>query len=217
MRFNCGVDVVLDADDSVQVGFRPVGAGAWKWSDPRPVHTPSDHVDIMLYNFTPGISYQYKVRLVDADISTSAAGLGTPQLPARLADLKLTTSHTSACKTNYVLFDMVDFCNGSPNLKYLIAVRVNDGAIVWYQDIYAATGSYGQINGWSINDDDPMFPILLVIVDQTYLYQMALDGTTTLVEDFSADCSAASTDAGPCPHHDVFYCADNGKTYLLLS
>ena len=211
MRFDCFVE--LDGEDTARIGFRPTGSAQWNWSD----WAVGTIIEFVLYNFTPGTTYEYKIVVAGGSPQTTATTLtGGPSLPTLLDDLNLQVTNSAGAHSTYVMFDTYD-CEGvvaTTPMQYLVVVEADSGEIVWYQDVDAVTDG-ATITGWSYTSDDT----ILAIVDRAYVYEWALDGSDVITaEDFSDDCLMDGTgdpDEGPCPHHDAFRCADNGKTYVV--
>jgi hypothetical protein len=203
MRFDCTIN--LSNSDTVRVGRRPQTGGPWKWS----LWRTGDPVTIVLYNFDPDVDYEYKWEISSGG-GTGAINLtGGPDLPTDLDDLDLDVTRNTGALTNYVMFDTMD-CTGT--LEYLVAVDTTGGHVAWYQDIEAAASlADARITGWSWTADNT----LLTIVNRSYLYEWALDGSETATPiDLSPTCSKGAGDQGECPHHDAFRSDDNGKTYV---
>jgi hypothetical protein len=204
MRFDCNVE--LSESATVRIGFKPTSGALWNWSN----WAIGDDVDFVLYNFVPDTTYEYKVEVDGGPTSRARTLTGGPTLPEYLDELYLQyfirTGATPA--SNYVMFDTPD-CQLDKN--YLVIVDVSEQAIVWYQDVEEVSAG-SEITGWSYTTDKT----ILVSVDKAYVYEWNLDGSVErTISDFESSCLTASGDEGPCPHHDVFRSADNGKTYVM--
>jgi len=221
MRESC--DVSLSTSSTVQLGYRvhSVG-GAYTWGPT----TGGTSVTLVAYNFTPDTEYDYEVRVGDTAPYETSTGTFTPYLPDSLTSdaedtgaggsYLLDVSGAGGQHSNFVLFDTLG-CDGHP---YMVAVRPDSttspssGTIVWYLDVDAeSTWGASKIKGWSY---DPHDKHIYLVADQRYAYEFAMDGTEVTERDYSAQCSNASGDDGPCPHHDIHHSADTDRTYVLV-
>lgn len=206
MRFDC--HITLTASDTVVVGVRKSGTGGWKYSAPRTGST----VDLVLYNFDP--SYTYEYRVVTTDDSTTATALtGGPSLPTLVGDIKWQITRSLDSKAKYVLLDAVD-CQHTMGQYYLLVLNTITGRVVWYQDINAATGgTTTSLRGWSYTPDGT----ILAATSAGEIYEWGWDGAAVAgpVDLGAGECQGAASDNGPCAHHDVARGPD-GSTYAIM-
>ncbi len=221
MRYDCTVNLTAPAA-SYRIGVRPSTGGAWRWGD----WTAAAENNQTLWNFKPGVTYQYRVESDDAD--AAVATLGTPTLPTELSGITLTLdgevdgSGAPEYDTRYVLVDTTD-CGDTK--AYLMAVNVfrnpaTGGGLVpfisWYQDVDEATGLTGaNVTGTEIVGDDANGG-MLVIVDHRHVYQWDWAGHEVHHKDYSDTCSNAVDDFGPCPHHAA-YNTSSGETWIVTA
>jgi hypothetical protein len=222
MRYDCTVNLTALAA-SYRIGVRPTsGGGAWRWGE----WTAAAENNQTLWNFKPGVAYQYRVESDNGDAAT--ASLGTPTLPTDLSGITLTLdgevdgAGAPEYETRYVLLDTTDCANTK---SYLVAVNVfrnpaTGGGLVpfisWYHDIDEATGLTGaEITGTEVVGEDADGG-MLVIVDKRHVYQWNWAGQEVHHKDYSANCSNAVDDFGPCPHHAA-YSASTGETWIVTA
>ncbi len=136
-----------DPDHAAVVGFTDnyttCAGSVWKYSLPKFFDTTATRT-WTLYNFEPGQTYYYKVRvgpptggtarMVCGELTTTAAP--TPTLPTSLANLNLQydkAGPTNRFRTRYVMME-TDDCGATPmaTRDYLLVVDPLREAIVWY-------------------------------------------------------------------------------------
>jgi hypothetical protein len=91
----------------------------------------------------------------------------------------------------------------TPKRHHLVVYRIYapespNGYVAWYHDIAAETGGV-EVSGFSLTEEGT----ILASVDKQHLYEWSFEGEALEHEDFSAACSGAAGDVGPCPHHDA--------------
>jgi hypothetical protein len=208
-----------DADHDARVGFAPSGTscatGAWKMGREQRFAT-TNVLTWTLYNFQPGVAYDYKVQVGSGSTARTQCGaLGTPQLPVNLAALNLQFAKR-APDTPYVLFDTFDCGSGTgatASRSHLLAVDTDSESIVWYLDVQSRSALGGRRNkGWRYQDG-----FFLTIMDKRWLYQWAWDGTVMAARDLAPDGECDDSDAyGPCLNHDA-YQSETGDTYVITT
>jgi hypothetical protein len=225
-----------DADHAAVVGFTDsyttCTGSTWKWSQPKFFDT-TDTRTWTLYNFEPGQTYYYRVRVgpptggtnrnVCGELTTTAAP--TPTLPTNLANLNLQydkAGPTNRFRTRYVMME-TDDCGATAmsTRDYLIVVDPLREEIVWYLDLRAMTNIAGAAaTGWRYQPGTTLTSgRILMTVNRRYLYEWSFDGTQVNYGDFASggECDESSGAAGPCIHHDVFKSDITGLTYVLSS
>ncbi len=228
-----------DADHVATVGFASeddfTSCTGTPWKDAR-----SQTFDITakrswtLYNFVPGTTYYYRVRIGSGRSPLSRCGIlqtpaaPTPTLPTNLSYLNLNFERGGAAHpsdTKYVLLE-TDDCGGSGTMiagarDYIVVIDPENETIVWYLDIAAAAKLRGGSGTGLRYQPGPTASSgrILLSVSRRYLFEWAFDGTTVHSYDFGAagECEGDAGAEGPCLHHDVFKSNDTGRTYALSS
>jgi len=218
-----------DADHDAKVGFR-TGDGStcktdagWKWSHVERFATSTTKTFI-LYNFQPGVQYQYMVMVgPPGSAKFECDTLGTPpSLPANLSYLDLDFDGSGGVSTDYVLLDTCDCGAGSGVAvrDYLIAVDTVSQAIVWYLDVAAVASSGGDtLSGWrwQPGNNPPHSARILATVNRRYLYEWDMGGAAKDSKDYGTACTQAAGSDGPCVSHDAFRSPDTGAVYAVSS
>jgi len=228
-----------DADHNAVVGFTSsyttcmgTPATSWKWAPTQAFDTTTTRT-WRLWNFQPGTTYYYKVRVGRPGgttrtrcgvLSTTAAP--TPTVPEDLAALELTYTKSGATMyTKYILME-TDDCGGSAASPmsardYMVALDPENETIVWYLDIPAVSGiRNGSGSGWRYQaGTGTTTGRMLMVIDHRYLYEWTFDGTVTRSHDFapSGECDGMTDSFGPCIHHDAFRSDITGRTDVLGS
>lgn len=213
-----------DADHDAKVGFAVAGtncaAGAWNFSHVERFRTSATNT-WTLYNFQPGVAYDYKVEVGYGSPNTQCGSLGTPSLPTNLANLNLTYAGAGGFSTPYVVLDTDDCDSGGGPRRYLIAIDTSTDAIVWYLDVQARSTLGGSnLTGWRYQPGNfpPDTNVFLATVNRRYLYEWGWDGHVHNSKDYtSAACGGGAGATGPCISHDVYKSADTGHTYVVTS
>ncbi len=222
-----------DADHGAKVGFTDLYTSCtdpttvWKWA-PSQTFDTTDTRTWTLYNFQPGTTYYYKVRVGGARSRISACGVltttlaATPTIPPDLANLDIEFSKPGdPPATKYVIMETGD-CGRRPSgvdaTDYLLALDVEHESIVWYLDVPATSGISGaETNGWRYQPATTATAgLLLVMVDHRYLYEWSFDGTELQRYDFAPN-GECDNGTGPCVHHDVYRSEVTGRTHVLAS
>lgn len=218
-----------DADHNAVVGYRVndatdcATATGWKWSHPERFKTSVTQT-WTLYNFQPGTTYDYFVKVgpPGGPWNTACGTLGTTSLPTNLGNLNLNFGGAGGYASQYIVMDTGDCGQGSgvSPREYLIAVDVANHSIVWYLDV-AAVSTLGGLSlaGWryQAGNAPPNSNRFLATVDKGYLYQWGWDGSVVDSRDFSSACSGGAGDTGPCISHDAFKSDATGRTYVASS
>jgi hypothetical protein len=224
-----------DADHTAMVGFASeadyggCNATPWRWSQPKTFDT-TDTRTWTLYNFIPGTTYYYRVRIGSGATARSRCGVletvavPTPTLPAALGYLNIRYAKagpTNPFDTKYVLVESDD-CGGGGGggaTNYLIVIDAVNEAIVWYLDVAAAAGlAAGSGSGFRYyRGATGTFDSILMHVSHRYLYEWGFDGTTRNSHDLGNGPCAGSGATGPCFHHDVNKSSATGNTYALTA
>ncbi len=224
-------DTYADAAHTAVVGFTDVAprrgatcsSGPYKFSEPQVFDV--DTRTWTLYNFQPGTTYYYKVRIGTAgsyknycgELSTADAPV--PSLPDGLADLDLSVTRApgATVHTNYVLMD-TDDCGGRRALGYLLVVDTSTGAIVWYMDVDAAASDIAgsaRLSGWRYQPGTTAKSgRILAIIGKKRVAEFGFDGVQLSAID-SDGCDGDS--AGPCFHHDAWKSDATGKTFVVTT
>jgi hypothetical protein len=230
--------VAADAAHTAVVGFTEDYttctdlATAWKWA-PAQIFDTTDTRTWTLYNFQPGTTYYYKVRVGGMGsgyrqkcgiLETTAAP--TPTIPTALGYLDIEydkAGSSNPYSTKYVLMETGD-CGGSSTSMagakdYLVVLDVLNEAIVWYLDIEAVSGvRNATASGWRHHPGATAASgRILMLIGHQYFFEWAFDGTEIASYDFapSGECAGDSGSSGPCVHHDVFRSDTTGRTYAI--
>jgi hypothetical protein len=222
-----------DADHAAAVGYVPDAdftsctdaSVPWKWARSQTFDV-TDTRTWTLYNFVPGTAYRYTVMVGDPSgtVRVRCGTLPTPVLPTNLANLNLEFTKSGApYDAKYLVLETNDCgAGGSGGAKYyLVAVDIENEAIVWYLDVAAmtgrtaATGSGLRYQQGPTPDDDRV----VTTVGQTYLYEWGFDGTEKNFWDFapSDECDGMRGSNGPCVNHDLYVSDATGNTYALAT
>jgi hypothetical protein len=226
-----------DADHVATVGFTDDFTSCtgsmtdWKWGPAQTFDTTNTRT-WTLYNFQPGTTYYYKVRVGGPGSRRSTCGVletdaaPTPTIPDALADLNLEfhKDASDSYSTQYVIMETGD-CSGRPGgdgaRDYIVALDAANESIVWYLDLDAMTGIEGALTcGWRYQPGPTATSgRLLVLIGHQYLYEWGFDGTEVRYHDFAdaGQCDGVSGSAGPCVHHDVFQSDETGRTHVLAT
>jgi len=228
-----------DADHAAVVGFTDdyttCAGSVWKYSLPKFFDTTATRT-WTLYNFEPGQTYYYKVRvgpptggtarMVCGELTTMAAP--TPTLPANLANLNLVydkAGPSNRFRSRYVLME-TDDCGATATSTmnardYLIVVDPLAESIVWYLDLRAMTNlPTASSTGWRYQPGTTVTSgRILMTMNKRYLYEWSFDGTQVSYGDFApmGECDGTSGADGPCIHHDAYKSDVSGNTYVLSS
>jgi hypothetical protein len=228
-----------DTDHSATVGFTSsyttcmaTPAANWKWA-PTQVFDTTTTRTWRLWNFQPGTTYYYKVRVGMpggttrtrcGTLSTTAAP--TPTVPEALAALEFQYSKSGdPIYTKYILME-TDDCGGSSSSPmgasdYMLALDPVNETIVWYLDIPAVSGiPHASGSGWRYQPGTGTTTgRMMMIIDHHDLLEWTFDGNVTSMRDFApgGECDGATDSFGPCIHHDAFRSDATGRTYVLGS
>jgi hypothetical protein len=240
MMYTVTVEVTGHADDADHVAV--VGytddyttcAGS-QWTDaPAQTFDTTSTRTWTLYNFQPGTTYYYRVRVGPLRGATrlrcgklETALAPTPTLPTNLGYLNLQFDKAGAAdpvQSKYVLMESDD-CGATPASAagardYVFVVDPERETIVWYLDLKAMTGLVGGASGsgsrYQPGTTETSGRILMVI-NKRYLYEWSFDGTQVGYADFAAEhqCSGMTDAEGPCIHHDAYKSDLTDRTYVL--
>jgi hypothetical protein len=206
---------------------------AWSWAPAQSFDTTATRT-WSLYNFQPGTTYYYKVRLGGAG-STHRARCGvletalapTPTVPSALADLNLEfhkAGESNPFATRYVVMETGDcagLTGGRGANDYIVALDPERETIVWYLDLEAVSGiPDAETSGWRYQPGPTATSgRILVLIGHRYFFEWAFDGTMSRSYDFApaGECDGLPGSAGPCVHHDAFRSDVNDRTYVLAS
>jgi hypothetical protein len=225
-----------DVDHTAKVGFTDSYTSCtdtttvWKWAPPQTFDT-TDTRTWTLYNFQPGATYYYKVRVGAGTMHRSVCGqlttpaAETPWVPDDLAGLDLQYFKSGdEIATRYVIMETGD-CSGRARgdgaRDYILALDVENESIVWYLDLAAVSGIDGaETSGWRYQPGPSATSgRLVVLIGQESLREWAFDGTELLSYDFAihGECAGDAGSAGPCVHHDAYRSDVTGRTHVLAS
>jgi hypothetical protein len=234
------------------VNGTPDSPGAnWTYGKFKVAGATAGTLHFIVYNMVPGTPYYFKAAVGNINAASptwnvtcnGGTTIGTPTLPAGLADLNLSVTNpsTGTIRSKYVLFD-TDDCSatgeshmGAKNM--LVAVDTRAGAtfgkIVWYLDIDAVTtaSSTTKLTGWHYQKGSGMQGgHILGVVEHGYVYDWKFDGTTASGT-YTIDAANAisdpgvnhcdgtggmTPDEGPCVSHDAVL-SDGGNTYAITT
>jgi hypothetical protein len=220
-------------DHAAAVGYVPASdytsctdtAVPWKWARSQTFDV-TDTRTWTLYNFVPDTAYWYKVTVGDPSgtVRVRCGMLPTPELPTNLANLNFEFAKSGApYDTKYVMLETDDCGAGTAGgpTYYIVAVDIENEAIVWYLDVAAmagktnAPGSGLRYEQGPTPDDDRV----MITVGQEWLYAWGFDGSEKNFWDFapSGECDGVRGSLGPCVNHDMYVSNDTGNTYALAT